>query len=135
MVCGFLGKSSTITTTATSTTTVTVTATAERFFEALRVYGSSTTTTTATSTTSTTATATTERLFEALRVYYLVILSTDRGLVVLRFCGGAKELSTRKALRVNNVDYKGAEEFFIRGDEELRGSTIYLAFLLWIEVL
>ena len=53
-ICGFLGKSSTITTTATSTATTTTTATAER-------------------------------LFEALRVHCLVILSTDRGLVVLRF--------------------------------------------------
>ena len=85
MVCGFLGKSSTITTTATSTTTATATATAERLFETLRVYGSSTTTTTATSTATTTATAKTERLFEALRVYWLVIPSTDRGQVVLRF--------------------------------------------------
>ena len=84
-VCGFLGKSSTITTTATSTTTATATATAERLFETLRVYGSSTTTTTATSTATTTATAKTERLFEALRVYWLVIPSTDRGRVVLRF--------------------------------------------------
>ena len=84
-VCGFLGKSSTITTTATSTTTATATATAERLFETLRVYGSSTTTTTATSTATATATAMMKRLFEALRVYYLVILSTDRGLVVLRF--------------------------------------------------
>ena len=47
--------------------------------------GSSTITTTATSTATATATATAERLFEALRVYCLVILSTDRGLVVLRF--------------------------------------------------
>ena len=42
-------------------------------------------TTIATSTTTATATATAERLFEALRVYCLVILSTDRGSVVLRF--------------------------------------------------
>ena len=66
--------------------------------------GSSTITTTATSTATTTATATAERLFEALRVYCLVILSTDRGLVVLRFCEGAEELSTREALRVINVE-------------------------------
>ena len=78
-VCGFLGKSSTITTTAASTTTATTTATAERFFEALRVYGSSTTTTTATSTATTTTTATTDRLFEALLVYWLVFPSTFRG--------------------------------------------------------
>ena len=57
MVCGFLGKSSMITTTATSTTTATTTATAERLFETLRVYGSSTTTTTATSTATITTTA------------------------------------------------------------------------------
>ena len=37
-ICGFLGKSSTITTTATSTATTTTTATAERLFEALQVY-------------------------------------------------------------------------------------------------
>ena len=43
-------------------------------------------------TATTTATATAERLFEALRVYCLVILSTDRGLVVLRFCGGAEKV-------------------------------------------
>ena len=49
-------------------------------------------TTTATSTTTALATATAERLFEALRVYYLVILSTDRGLVVLRFYKGNEEL-------------------------------------------
>ena len=47
--------------------------------------GSSTITTTATSTATATATATAERLFEALRVYCSVILSTDRGSVVLRF--------------------------------------------------
>ena len=35
---------------------------------------------------------TAERLFEALRVHGLVILSKDRGLVVLRFCKGNKEL-------------------------------------------
>ena len=34
--------------------------------------------------------------------------------MVLRFCGGAKGLLTR--------------EFFIKGDEELKGSTIYQAF-------
>ena len=61
--------------------------------------GFSTITTTATSTATTTATATAERLFEALRVYCSVILSTDRGSVVLwfiehsfcglRFCGSA----------------------------------------------
>ena len=44
--------------------------------------------------------------------------------MVLQFCGGAKELSTRKALRVNNVDCEEAEEFFIKGDEELTGSTV-----------
>ena len=60
------------------------------------------TTTTATSTATTTTSATTERLFEALRVYCLVILSTDRGLVVLRFCEGAEELSTREALLVEH---------------------------------
>ena len=61
-----------------------------------------------------------------------VTLSTDRDLVVLSavqwrfgFCGGAEELSTREALRVNNVDCEGAEEFFIKGDEELRESTVY----------
>ena len=54
-----------------------------------------------------------------------VILSTDRSLVVLRFCGGVEELSTRKALRVNNVVCEEFEEFFIKGDEELGGSTIY----------
>ena len=91
-ICGFLDKSSTITTTATSTTTATTTATAERLFETLRVYGSSTTTTTATSTATTTTTAKTERLVEALRIYYLVILSMDQGLVVLRFCKGKEEL-------------------------------------------
>ena len=37
MVCGFLGKSSMITTTTTSTTTATATTTTERLFEALRV--------------------------------------------------------------------------------------------------
>ena len=47
--------------------------------------GSSTITTTATSTATATAKATAERLFEALRVYCSVILSTDRGSVVLRF--------------------------------------------------
>ena len=92
-VCGFLGTIATNTTsTATATTTATTTATAGRLFETLRVYVPSTTTTTATSTITTTATATTERLFEALRVYCLVILSTDRGLVVLRFCKGKEEL-------------------------------------------
>ena len=91
-VCGSLNRSSTITTTATSTTTATATATAERLFETLRVYGSSTTTTTATSTATTTATATAERLFEALRVYCLVILSEDRGLVVLRSGKESEEL-------------------------------------------
>ena len=40
-------------------------------------------------------------------------------------CGGAEELSIREALRVNNVDCEEAEEFFIKGDEELRGSTVY----------
>ena len=54
--------------------------------------GFTTTTTTATSTATATATAMMKRLFEALRVYYLVILSTDRGLVVLRFCKGDEEL-------------------------------------------
>ena len=49
-------------------------------------------TTTATSTATTTTTATAERLFEALRVHCLVILSTDRGLVVLRCCKGNEEL-------------------------------------------
>ena len=88
--CGFLCGYSKITTIATSTTTATATATAERLFETLRVYGSSTTTTTATSTATTTAK--TERLFEALRVHCLVILSTDRGLVVLRFCEGAEKV-------------------------------------------
>ena len=68
---------------------------------------SSMTTTTATSTTTATTTATTERLFEVLRVYWLVIHSTNRGLVILWFCEGAEELSTRKALRVNNVDCEG----------------------------
>ena len=68
--------------------------------------GSATKTAPATSTAMATTTATAERLFEALRVYCLVILSTDRGLVVLRFC-------------------EGAEELFIKGDEELRGSTVY----------
>ena len=72
--------------------TALATATAERLFEALRVYESSTTTTTATSTATTKASATAERLFEALRVYCLVILSTDRGLVVLRFCKENEEL-------------------------------------------
>ena len=52
--------------------------------------GFSTTTTTATSTATTTATA--EGLFEVLRVHCLVILSTDRGLVVLRFCEGAEKV-------------------------------------------
>ena len=47
--------------------------------------GSSTISTSATSTATATTTATAERLFEALRVYCLVTLSTDRGLVVLRF--------------------------------------------------
>ena len=45
--------------------------------------------------------------------------------MVLRFCGGVEELSTRKALRVNNVDCEESKEFFIKGDEELRESTIY----------
>ena len=54
--------------------------------------GSLTTTTTAKSTTSVTTTATAERLFKTLRVYCSVILSTDRGLVVLRFCKGNEEL-------------------------------------------
>ena len=67
-----------------------------------------TTTITATSTATTTASATAKRLFEVLRVYCLVILSTDRGLVVLRFC---------------------------KEEEELRGAAVYWAFLLWIEVL
>ena len=97
--CGFLCGYSKITTIATSTTTATTTATAERLFETLRVYVSSTTTTIATSTATTTASATAKRLFEALRVYCSVILSTDRGLMViwfiehsfcgLRFCGSA----------------------------------------------
>ena len=108
--CRFLCGYSKITTIATSTTTATTTATAERLFGTLRVYGSSTTTTTATSTTTTTATATAERLLGALRVYCLVILSTDRGLVVLRFCEGAEELSTREALRVINVEVLSVED-------------------------
>ena len=89
---GFLCGCSKITTIATSTTTTTTTATAERLFETLRVYGSSTTTTTATSTATTTATAKVEGLLEALRIHCLVIPSTDRGLVVLRFCKENKEL-------------------------------------------
>ena len=54
--------------------------------------GSSTISATVTSTATTTTTATAERLFEALRVYCLVILSMDRGLVVLRCCKGNEEL-------------------------------------------
>ena len=73
-------------------TTALATATAERLFEALWVYESLMTTTTATSTATTTTSATAERLFEVLRVHCLVILSTDRGLVVLRFCKGNKKL-------------------------------------------
>ena len=46
-------------------------------------------------TTTATTTATAERLFEALRIYCLVILSTDRGLVVLRVYERAEELLTR----------------------------------------
>ena len=91
----------------------TASATAERLFETLRVYGSSTITTTATSTATTTATAKTGSLFEALRVYCLVILSTDRGLVVLRFCEGAEELSTREVLRVINVGVLAVGGFII----------------------
>ena len=76
---------------------------------------------------SATAMAATERLFEALRVYCSVILSTDRGLVVPRFCKGDKELrvcgffggsATATAtterffetLRVNNVEVLSVED-------------------------
>ena len=58
----------------------------------LRFGGSLATTTTAKSTATVTTTATAERLFETLRVYCSVILSTDRGLVVLRFCKEIKSL-------------------------------------------
>ena len=44
--------------------------------------------------------------------------------MILWFCEGAEELSTRKALRVINVDCEEAEEFFIKEDEELKGSTV-----------
>ena len=85
MVCGFLGKSSMITTTATSTTTTTTTATAERPFETLRVYGSSTTTTTATSTATITTTA---KRIGSLRFYgftsWYFLLRIEE---VLRFVG------------------------------------------------
>ena len=40
--------------------------------------------------------------------------------MVLRFCEGVKELSTRKALWVNNVDCEEVEELFIKGDGELK---------------
>ena len=72
-----------------STTTATATVTAEWLFKTLRVYVSSTTTTTATLTATTTAP---KRRFEVLRVHCWVILSTDRGLVVLRFCEGAEKV-------------------------------------------
>ena len=68
------------------------------------LYGSLSITTTATSTTTALATATAERLFEALRVYCLVILSTDRGLVVLRFCEGAEKVFSMEDLWVFSTD-------------------------------